>query len=133
MTSAEDDPAADAAGGRCDQLVKDLERLMHDYVLSTMPADPTGERATKPLAELLIAYGTWLARLVPKRPRQVHMSMELLNSQKALEHRSVLDAIIRKIEQGDDLTPHLSRGIAIAYHSGADAVGTSRNDEIATC
>jgi len=109
--------------GRCDDLVDELEQLMRTRVLASMPHDPTGELADQSLADLLIAYGTWLARLVPKRPREVHRAVELMASGKADEHAAVLGALVEKIERGDDLMAQLSRTVEVAYEAGADAAG----------
>jgi hypothetical protein len=106
---------------RLGQTVDDLERLVRDHVLATMYSDPTGELAKQSLADQLITHGAWLARFVPRRPRRVHRSAELSASAKATEHSAALKAIVEKIERGEYLTPHLSRGVNVAYESGADS------------
>ncbi len=67
------------------------------------------------LAALLISYNTWRGRLIPAQPRRCHISPQLAGSQKAAEHKGVLDAIVAKIEAGDDLKPHLSRSVLVGH------------------
>lgn len=52
----------------------------------------------------------------PKAP----LSRELKESPKCAEHKAALDALLKRIESGEDLTPHLSRAIKTAHDSGAD-------------
>jgi len=93
------------------QIIDDLEREMCAHILENLPADSTGNLAAQPLPGLLIEYGNWKARLIPARPRQVHVSNEMAGSAKLVEHKANVDSVIAKIELGDDLTAHLSKGI----------------------
>jgi hypothetical protein len=90
-------------------LIDRLEEVIRDHILGVMPADSSGRLRAESLADLLISYGTWRSRLIPARPRRCHLSRELQASPKAVEHKASLDAIIAKIEAGDDLGPHLSK------------------------
>lgn len=58
--------------------------------------------------DLVFAYLDWSQRLVPAKPRGVVFSNEF---QCPANHRAGLTALVTKIENGDDLTPHLSRAI----------------------
>lgn len=102
-------------------IVDGLKLEMHKFILGVMPTDPSGELEAMNLADLLITYGTWISRLIPKHPRTVMRSAELVASLKAAEHANALTALVEKIERGDDLTPHLSKAVAVAYEAGADA------------
>ncbi len=68
-----------------------------------------------PLGSLVITYLNWRTRFISARPRRVHLSRELLSSAKYRSHRASVHAIVSKIESGEDLTPHLSRGTKTAY------------------
>jgi hypothetical protein len=94
-----------------DELVDRLEQVLREHVLKAMPGDPSGHLAAEPLPEVLMSYETWRSRLIPAQPRHPHLSPELRASPKAVEHKVALDALVRKIEVGDDLTPHLSKSI----------------------
>jgi hypothetical protein len=94
-----------------------------------MPADPSGELDAMSLADLLASYGTWRSRLIPTQPRRCHVSNELQSSPKAVQHRPGLDAVVAKIEAGDDLTRHLSRAVAVAHQGGAATTKLTRRKD----
>ena len=98
-----------------EELIDRLEEVIREHVLEAMPEDRSGHLATEPLPEVLMSYETWRSRLIPAQPRCPHLSPELQASPKAVEHKAALDAIVRKIEAGDDLTPHLSESIDKAH------------------
>src|ERR1700733_1559942 len=56
-----------------------------------------------------IAYFNVLKRLVPVRPRTVHVAPALVCPP---EVQLGYDAVRRKVVAGEDLRPHLSRGLA---------------------
>jgi hypothetical protein len=101
-------------------LVDALEREIREHVFHEMPSDPSGELRQMQLADLLIVFGTWRSRLIPARPRTVHVSEEL-NGAVPQEHQAAFDAIIKKIRGGDDLTSHLSAQVSTAYVPTAEA------------
>jgi hypothetical protein len=80
-----------------------------------MPPDPGGDLAAMSLSDLLIVYGNWRARIPSEAPREVHRSRRLSDNAKLTEHRGAFDAIVSKIEGGEDLVPHLSKRVAVAY------------------
>jgi hypothetical protein len=83
-------------------------------VLRQMPPDPSSELALMQLADLLIVYRTWRGRFVRNQPRQVHVSAELQAAALG-QHQAAFGHIVKAIERGDDLTPHLSRRVGTAY------------------
>lgn len=100
-------------------LVDGIEDVVRQRVISQMPADnSSGDFSTMPLRQLLGIYWTWRGRFPAARPRAVHRSRELNASPKAQEHASELAELVRKIEAGEDLTPHLSDRVETAYISG---------------
>jgi hypothetical protein len=92
-------------------LIAGLEEKTRQHLIDAMPADPSGELATLSLPDVLISWGTWKGRQVPARPRRAHPSAELRASEKAAEHTRALEAIVAKIETGDDLAAHLSKAV----------------------
>lgn len=90
-------------------LVDRLERVVRTHILNAMPFEGRTELEALDLRSLVTEYQTWRGRFVPPQPRAVHWSRELLaQSAKLQEHRQALDALVAKIERGDDLTGHLS-------------------------
>ena len=82
------------------------------------------------LGTLAITYFNWRGRFIPASPRKVHLAHEFLAGTQYAEHRSVTARIIRKMELGEDLTPHLSRGVEEVYtpHSERTSRSGGRRD-----
>jgi hypothetical protein len=95
-----------------DGFVEELEVAIRKYMLDAMPPGVRSGLEPLALSDLAIQYVSWRARLIPARPRRCHRSAELKASRKAVEHQAALDAIAAKIRAGEDLTPHLSKGVA---------------------
>lgn len=95
-----------------DGFVDELERTIHRYMVEAMPAGVRSGLQSSSLSDLTIQYVSWRARLIPTSTRRCHRSAELAVNPKAIEHQAELDAIVAKIRAGEDLTPHLSKGIA---------------------
>jgi hypothetical protein len=89
--------------------VGEVEELIRQDLVSRLGPDPSGELARASLRDVLIMKMNWRGRFVPERPRTAHLSGELQSAANYEEHRSALDAIVGKIEAGDDLSPHLSK------------------------
>jgi hypothetical protein len=96
-------------------LISRLEAKLREHVLATMPADPAGDLEGQKLDELLLIFGNWRSRLVAPRRRRAHLAPGLRGSSKWTEHEGALEAIVGKISAGEDLTPHLSRGVEVAH------------------
>lgn len=123
--------APDQAGAESvSDVVTELERLMRGDVLAKLGADPSGELAAKPFANLLIVYLNWRARFIPVRRRQIYLSAELQASPKYLQHQAATDVIAKKIQAGADLTPHLSRRVTSIYepHNSRSPKNQRRTD-----
>lgn len=96
-----------------------VEAVVRAYVLSKMPPEPSGELADKPFRELLHIYGNWRGRHPFPRPRTVHKSREMRVSAEAQTFSGDIAELVRKIEVGEDLKPHLSRAVDTAFLSTA--------------
>jgi|ERR1700730_11639224 len=62
----------------------------------------------KSLGEILIDYVNWRARYVGVRQRKVIIDPEMRTQPKWAEHALAVEALFKKVESGEDLTPHLS-------------------------
>ncbi len=100
---------------RVTQVVDQLEELVRRHLLGELGTDAWRELAGVDLASVVITYLNWRSRYIPARPRDVNLASELLASPKYTEHRVAVDELVRKIQVGEDLKPHLSRAVATAY------------------
>lgn len=91
-------------------LVDRLEQEMRSFVISEIGTLTGAPTPGDPIRDVLLGYSNWRRRQIPARPRAVHRSAQLVSSDKAVEHRDELDALIAMIVKGDDLAGHLSRG-----------------------
>lgn len=101
-------------------------------MLATLPYDPSlrAELDAKPASELLVIYLNWCNRLVPSRPRTTYKSTALIQDPLATSRRADLDRLIQKIENGEDLTPHLSRRITVGYEQPPAKGGYNRREDL---
>lgn len=108
----------------------DIEQDIREHVLSALPYDLAlrPELEAKPPAELLVIYLNWCNRLVPAQPRTVHRSAALIQNPLATTLKADLDQLISEMEQGDDLTSHLSRRVKIGYERGTSGNFNQRRD-----
>jgi hypothetical protein len=93
-------------------LIDRLEKKIRRHTLAAFPPGAPAELETIDLGDLLHAYGNWRGRLIAPAPRKVRTSDGL---SEYLEGRldPRIDRLRGKIEAGDDLTPHLSRAVAV--------------------
>src|ERR1022692_4028820 len=75
--------------------------------------------AAKDASELLIIYGNWCNRLVKAQPRRVHESKALRANPHASDPKygPGLAQIIAKLQNGEDISPHLSQRICWGYET----------------
>lgn len=62
----------------------------------------------KPLGALLIDYNNWAIRYIAPRPRKVIIERAAAKDRRWHSFDSAIRRLLRRIEAGDDLTPHLS-------------------------
>lgn len=100
-------------------LIATFDQDIREHILAHLPREPehTAELEGKSVRDLLDIYANWQQRLVFPRPRCVHRSKTLTANPLAShrDHQPGLEALITKIEKGDVITPHLSRGIVHGY------------------
>lgn len=99
-----------------------FERDIRAQVLAFLPCVPQERAALEKerASDLLIIYFNWLDRLIDAVPRTVHIS-DALQTNTLIhngQYATAYDAILAKIERGEPLTPHLSRGIRFGYEEG---------------
>jgi hypothetical protein len=96
-----------------------LQQDIRAHILSTLPYDAShlATLAALPIGELLITFLNWQRRFIVPRPRRVHLSAEMQSSpwMQDAAIRPGFDAIVRKLEAGDDISPHLSRRVKVGY------------------
>jgi hypothetical protein len=63
----------------------------------------------KPLGQLLIDYANWAIRYVAPRPRTVQVEPTASSDPRWHSLAGDIQRLLTKVEQGNDLTPHLSR------------------------
>jgi hypothetical protein len=99
----------------------DFEEDIRQHVLSNLPNKSkfNQDLAAKDASELLIIYGNWCNRLVKAQPRRVHESKVLRANPHASDpqYGPGLAQIIAKLQNGEDISPHLSRRICWGYET----------------
>lgn len=91
----------------------DLEAAIRKWGVDTLPydrndADIVAEINGKDARKLLIVYHNWMSRHVFATPRKVHPSAAYKGNPVTTQRKADLDALIAKIEKGEELKPHLS-------------------------
>ena len=84
-------------------LVDQLEQEMRNFVIAEIGALRGTPTPRDPLRDVLLACSNWRRREIPARPRAVHRSARLVSSDKAVEHRDELDALIAMMSQAKTL------------------------------
>lgn len=107
-------------------VVDEVRELIRLDVVARVGPDPSGELSAMSLPDVLLVYLNWCARLIPTQRREVLKSTELVQSAAYQTHRAVIDAIATKISRGEDLTPHLSRGVEVRYKPTAERNGKNQ-------
>jgi hypothetical protein len=95
---------------QADAAIDQLEKEIKNHYLAAMAGLLGHPDSSSDLRAVLTDYFNWQGRRIPTEPRAVHQSAELVSSAKAVEHRDLLERLVRKIVDGDDLNAHRSRG-----------------------
>lgn len=88
--------------------IDDVESLIVRDLLAMLPAAVVPSASNLGLEELLFQVSTWQYRLVPQRPRRIHLARELpgdITDSVAGEH---VDEVLQLIRSGGSLEPFLS-------------------------
>jgi len=105
------------SASRYTDLADRIEVAVRRYVIAKMPPDPSTELAGKPFRDLLHTYYNWRGRVPFARPRTVHQSKEMLASAEAQTFSTEIAELVRKMEAGEGLKPHLSENVDTAFLS----------------
>lgn len=89
--------------------IKNLKKEM----IKELPKFPNNkatkqELESKHLADLLIVYLSWKARLITPRPRDIIIEKDVLDDSRWTSISSSFEALKKKVENGDDICPYLS-------------------------
>lgn len=100
----------------------DLKAAIRKWAIDTLPYDQNdaavvAEINGKDARELLIVYHNWMFRHVLATPRKVHVSAAFAANPVAAQLKADLDALVVKIEKGEELKPHLSTRVATVLDS----------------
>jgi hypothetical protein len=89
--------------------VKDF-RLGLAKQIPRFPNDRTSRQVLqdKPLGPLLIDYANWCIRFVAPRPRAIMLESSATSDARWNALATKIEALLKKVEQGDNLTPYLS-------------------------
>ncbi|MEP7350764.1 MAG: hypothetical protein ABI668_12565 [Sphingorhabdus sp.] len=95
-------------------------------VIAALSLDPEGRAAFSKMdiSDLLIIYWNWMSRVVPLRHYTVHQSCELRGNPIAGDSRYMpaLQHIIDLLENGQEVSQHLSRGVTVAYQAKPEKI-----------
>ncbi|MGE0716709.1 MAG: hypothetical protein AB7P02_14815, partial [Alphaproteobacteria bacterium] len=110
----------------------DLKAAISKWAIDTLPydqndADVVAEINRKDARELLITYHNWMSRHVFATPRKVHPSAAYKGNPVTTQRKADLDALIAKIEKGEELKPHLSKRVETVLESSSKKL-TRRRD-----
>ena len=99
-----------------------FEADIRDHILRVLPYDESDHNTMIELycmdvTTLLTYYLNWLNRLIEPRPRKVHQSKELLSNPLSKNFSIPIADITQKIENGTNITCHLSDRITCGYKS----------------
>jgi hypothetical protein len=98
----------------------DLREDIRNEVLNYLPNDKddpaiSQELSGKSARELLGIYMNWINRMIHPHPRTVHLSKDLCANPIWNEYRADAEALLNKITAGEEIKPHLSKGIDCVY------------------
>jgi hypothetical protein len=88
-------------------------KALRELIIKKLPRFPNNRESKqvlegKLLGCLLIDYTNWAVRYVVPRVRSVSLDVTVKNDPRWLENEEAIARLIRKIEEGVDLTPYLS-------------------------
>lgn len=100
-------------------------------IINVIPRVPNNKQSldslkSKHLTSLLVIYSNWRIRFVSKATRKVEIHGTAKNDPRWSQCSDAIAAFLRKVENGDDLTPHLSlqafqRGFSLSADDGGES------------
>lgn len=105
-------------------MVIDLKAAIRKWAIDLLSYDQNdpdvlAEINSKDARELLIVYHNWMSRHVFATRRKVHVSAAYTANPIATQRKSDLDALIAKIENGEELKPHLSLRVEVVLETSS--------------
>lgn len=102
----------------------DLKTAIRRWAIDTLPYDQNdpdvvAEINGKDARALLIVYHNWMSRHVFAAPRKVHVSAAYSANPVTTQCKADLDALVGKIERGEELKPHLSTRVEVVLESSS--------------
>jgi hypothetical protein len=105
-------------------------QALRDSMIKELPRAPNNKtsRATleaMPTRQLILAFITWRMRLIPAKPRKVRLWKPGVTPSALRAAEPRLRPLLKKVEAGEDLTPHLSdlvmtKGVVLPGANSAD-------------
>lgn len=96
-------------------LVDSLEQLLRADLLAKLNSESSGELAKKSTRSLVSIYENWQRRSVESVPRATRLAEGLTAGPEYVANKTEVDELLRKIENGEDVNPQLSKDVATAY------------------
>lgn len=103
-------------------------KVFHRDLVEIIPRIPNNKESLdalqeKQLTDLLVIYINWKIRFVDKRPRKVNVDNSANQDKRWQQMNKEINVFLEKVENGDDLTPHLSlRALKVGYSLKGDSV-----------
>ncbi|WP_279483204.1 hypothetical protein [Aureimonas sp. SK2] len=113
-------------------MTTNLYECVRQWVLTGLPYDRNDQKLCAELEamdarDLLIVYHNWMVRHVHPTPRKVFRSKAFDANSVAIARKDDLDALIAKIERGDDLKPHLSTRTDVVWEGSVQKLNRRRD------
>lgn len=108
-----------------------MKRFKNDLI-KVIPMTPNdintkNELESESISSVLLYYINWAARLIKPKPRQVIYDKILENNPNWIKYKNEIQALINKVEKGEDLYPHLSLRVASKGYTAKSRIEETDN------
>jgi hypothetical protein len=105
---------------------KSIEQFKQDLV-RTLPYFPNknevrDELLNQSISSVLFHYLHWASRIIPDRPRKVTVEPYLVDDHRWSEHEALILKLLKKANDGNDLTGHLSNKVLNRGYTTGDNI-----------